>query len=308
MTWSDRADGARAFLRAANGLGSRGIEALWASGCAVAGKLRRERVRRWATTGKERVLVIAAHADDEAMGCAGTLIRHRRDGDRVRIVVVTDGRLSRAYGLDPETMAECRKQEATEAAARLGAELEWLGLREGNWSGQTLDQELRRLLAEVAPTIIYAPSAIDYHPEHRRVAEILASILANPDVGGEVRIYGIQVPLTPLLINLVHDVSDLEQPIRHALAAYATQRVTVSTTFRLRRYAARSYGGDTQMEAFCSTSTGHYASLHDRPTASFRPLHPRAWTDPLAMAVGWSERMSWRRLLLREPREGPDRI
>ena len=37
------------------------------------------------------ILVIAAHADDEALGCAGTLLKHIAQGDQVHLVFLTDG-------------------------------------------------------------------------------------------------------------------------------------------------------------------------------------------------------------------------
>ena len=38
-----------------------------------------------------RVLVLAAHPDDEVLGMGGTIAVHTDAGDDVRIVVVTDG-------------------------------------------------------------------------------------------------------------------------------------------------------------------------------------------------------------------------
>lgn len=37
------------------------------------------------------VLVCAAHADDEALGCAGTIAKHVADGDQVHIVIMAEG-------------------------------------------------------------------------------------------------------------------------------------------------------------------------------------------------------------------------
>ena len=38
-----------------------------------------------------RVLVVAAHADDEALGCGGSLIRHAREGAEIRALFLTNG-------------------------------------------------------------------------------------------------------------------------------------------------------------------------------------------------------------------------
>ncbi|HTS01056.1 MAG TPA: PIG-L family deacetylase [Thermoanaerobaculia bacterium] len=290
------AGGLRAFLRAANGLGSRVAEDVWT---AAASRVRRRPgdVRRWTTTGRERVLVIAAHPDDEAMGCAGSILRHRRAGDAVQVVIVTDGSLSRAYGLSGDVIAAHRRNEAREAAARMDVASEWVGLEEGRWTDADGSAAIRGSLRATSPTIVYAPSAIDYHPEHRRVAAAVAAALTETGARPEVRIYAVQVPLTSLLVNLVHDVSDIDHAVRRALAAYATQRESIARTLRLRRYAARVHGGGDAAEAFCAMPAALFCELHRRPPASFRPLRIRAWTDPLAAVMGTRERIAWRRRL-----------
>ena len=294
---SERTRALRALLRAANGLGSRAAEALWASSSAWAGRLPHESPRRWTSAGDERVLVIAAHADDDAMGCAGTVIRHRAAGDLVRIAIVTDGARSRAHGIDPVSMRSIREKEARRAAAQMGAACDWLGLAEGDWSDEEGNAAVRQALGEVNPTILYLPSSIDYQTEHRRLARTVGALLANLALTPEVRIYSVQVPLTPLLVNLVHDVSDLEPSIRSVLDCYATQLESVSRTFRLRRYAARFYGAAAQVEGFCALPAEIYSSLHRRPPSTFRALYLRAWLDPLAAMVGSVERLAWRKAI-----------
>lgn len=46
---------------------------------------------------KKNVLVVAAHPDDEVLGCGGTIIRHSSKGDEVYLIVFTDGVTSREY-------------------------------------------------------------------------------------------------------------------------------------------------------------------------------------------------------------------
>lgn len=294
---AERSGTAKAFLRAANGLASRGTERLWNSACGFAGTMAAPHMyRTWSSSGRERVVVVAPHPDDEAVGCVGTMLRHGHLGDRVTSIFVTDGSRSRAFGIDREEMITRRKTEATEAAIRMGATHRWLGLREGEWSDEDGRRAITQALLETAPTVVYAPSTIDYHPEHRRVARILAASLTELRWAAEIRIFSIQVPLTPLLANLIHDVSDLDSQIRSVLACYASQRDSLGATRRLRGYAARFYGARRQVEAFRSVLPVDYRLLIARRLATFRPLMIRSWSDPLSLLVGLPERLSWRKL------------
>ncbi|MEO5803562.1 MAG: PIG-L family deacetylase, partial [Verrucomicrobiota bacterium] len=44
---------------------------------------------------KKSVLVIAAHPDDEVLGCGGTIAAHSRAGDQVHVVIMAEGMTSR---------------------------------------------------------------------------------------------------------------------------------------------------------------------------------------------------------------------
>ena len=39
----------------------------------------------------KNILVVAAHPDDEVLGCGGAIARHRQHGDRVRVIFIADG-------------------------------------------------------------------------------------------------------------------------------------------------------------------------------------------------------------------------
>lgn len=288
--------------RAAKKVAQRAFEGLWAIGFRILGRCCRLRPEIWSSPGGRRVLVVAPHPDDEVAGCGGAILAHRRRGDQVRVCCVTDGRRSRALGLAPETMARVRRAEIETAVARLDAELEWLGLAEGEWPLETLEARLLETLRGLRPHTIYAPSRIDFHPEHEKVARSLASVLSpGADATNtayrsspEVRIYPVQVPLTPILTNLVVPMAGSEPLLREAIAAYRSQLGSLERCWRHRRYVGRLYGLATAEELW-RLSAAQYSRLHreppPRPLAKlFRGLRYYAWSDPLAYARGLGER------------------
>ena len=67
-----------------------------------------------------RVVVFAAHGDDEVLGCGGTIRRHVMDGDEVSIVIFADGETSRSGRKSKAAVAK-RVAAARKAADILGA-------------------------------------------------------------------------------------------------------------------------------------------------------------------------------------------
>lgn len=289
----------------------RAFEELWASLFAFTGRMQSARARtaramNWSPLYGGRVLVIAPHPDDESTGCGGVLARHAHAHDHVTIIQITDGRASRAQSLEPETMAQVRFQEGRAAAQALGVRsLEQWGLYEGKWNSSELVARLRDTLCRVQPNIIYAPSCVDFHPEHLRVARALAAALdeATPSV---LRVYAISVPLTGSLANCVVDTSAVTQVQNAALAAYRTQVHALRAAKRLRRYLAKYYGVARSAEEFWELKPRAYQQmikhgdwLGDRAWARelspYRSLAFRAWSDPLAFWQGRRERQRLRR-------------
>jgi LmbE family N-acetylglucosaminyl deacetylase len=213
----------------------------------------------------------------------------------VWIASITDGRRSRALGLGPEEMARRRREEAMASAAALGIDhVERFDLAEGEWTDEQLEPGLQALLRRLAPQIIYAPSRVDFHHEHARVARVLALALADAPADTRVRVYQVQVPLTFVLTNLVADISGVIAQNDAALRAYVTQRGNIGRAIRQRRYAAALYGLKRQAEEFWELPAEQYAMLHmDLSGWSgdiFRGLRFYPFSDPLAYLWGRAER------------------
>ena len=46
---------------------------------------------------KNRILVVAAHPDDETLGCGGTLLKHKANGDKIHWLICTTLNKSHNY-------------------------------------------------------------------------------------------------------------------------------------------------------------------------------------------------------------------
>lgn len=120
-----------------------------------------------------KVLVVAAHPDDEILGCGGTIARHVRDGDEVHVMIMAEGLTSRA-GFD-RTQGSEKLSDLARAAhaanALLGvAELTLLQLPDNRMdSMDRLDviKAIESKVAALAPERVYTHHAGDVNIDHR---------------------------------------------------------------------------------------------------------------------------------------------
>jgi hypothetical protein len=120
-----------------------------------------------------RVLVIAPHFDDEAIGCGGAIARHVQAGSQVCVAFVTN-----SQGLDPNAsvrakVGHTRRQEALAAQAVLGYQhLECFDLQDGHVvkHEKQLSLRLKDLFERFAPDAVFCPFPADGHGDHQAVA------------------------------------------------------------------------------------------------------------------------------------------
>ena len=119
------------------------------------------------------VLVIAAHPDDEVLGCGGTVARHAAAGDTVTALIVAEGATSR----DAENQTsdvEALQSAARRAAAVLGAdEPRFLGLPDNRLDTVPMLDIVRAIeetVAALCPDVVYTHHPADLNVDHRIVA------------------------------------------------------------------------------------------------------------------------------------------
>jgi N-acetylglucosamine malate deacetylase 1 len=137
------------------------------------------------------VLVIAAHPDDEVLGCGGTLAKLAARGCSVNIAFLADGVTSRLAR--PEEHARdlaARRLAAHEAAAVLGAKVIGFGEMPDNRLDTVALLDIVRavegLIAQVIPDTVFTHFCADLNVDHRRVCEAVVTA-CRPQRGHPVR-------------------------------------------------------------------------------------------------------------------------
>lgn len=140
-----------------------------------------------------QVLVVAAHPDDEVLGCGGTIIRHAESGDHVHILIMAEGLTSRSDVRNAEAYAAELKElhgNSQKAASIMGAaSVELLNFPDNRLdSVDLLDvvKAVEKRKAEVAPDIVYTHHAGDVNVDHKITHEAVVTA-CRPFLGETVR-------------------------------------------------------------------------------------------------------------------------
>jgi LmbE family N-acetylglucosaminyl deacetylase len=115
------------------------------------------------------ILVVAAHADDEALGCAGTVAKHISEGDNVSILFMTDGVSSRN---DSNHNHERNRSSAMDKAmACLGVKnyqcFDFPDNKMDSIPLLSVVKSIESVIDECQPNIIYTHFAHDLNIDHR---------------------------------------------------------------------------------------------------------------------------------------------
>jgi LmbE family N-acetylglucosaminyl deacetylase len=187
----------------------------------------------------ERVMLLCAHPDDEALGAGGTIASYMRAGKEVIIVIFTDGESSHPWQ-KKEVLTKIRREEIISATNELGGpKLIHLGLQDGKL---TLDikkpvvlQLLSKLLEQYKPHRVFTHSRDDMlYPDHVAVHKSVLHAVdsynaAHPE---KIEVYTFNIwgfslfgRSTP---QLVVDISETFEHKTRALAKFSSQKLALA--------------------------------------------------------------------------------
>ena len=176
------------------------------------------------------VLVVAAHADDESLGCGATIKKHVDSGDQVTIIFMTDGVGSRSVESTDGSKRNLAKEKALQV---LGVD----NLYQYDFPDNAMDsvpllevvQVVESVIDKVQPQIIYTHFHGDVNVDHRICFDVVMTATRPVPNQCVKEIYGFEVlsstdwqikPDMAFKPQMYVDVSDYFEDKIIALKAY----------------------------------------------------------------------------------------
>jgi LmbE family N-acetylglucosaminyl deacetylase len=144
------------------------------------------------------VLVVAAHPDDEVLGCGGTAARRAAAGDALHIGILGTGVTSRGDGQEAGEAVRMLQADAREVAGMLGAK----SIVFGDFPDNRMDErpllevvkQVEKWIGEIGPDVVYTHHAGDLNVDHR-VTSLAVLTATRPLPASAVReLYAFEVP------------------------------------------------------------------------------------------------------------------
>jgi LmbE family N-acetylglucosaminyl deacetylase len=120
----------------------------------------------------KNILVVAAHADDEVLGCGGTIAKHIHNNDHVSVCFLTDGVSARDTTSVSDT--EIRTQATYQAMTSLGVKDE--DIHQFDFPDNKMDtlplldivKKIEALIVLTSPNVIYTHFRHDLNIDHQK--------------------------------------------------------------------------------------------------------------------------------------------
>lgn len=117
---------------------------------------------------KNKVLAVAVHPDDETLGCGGTLLKHKANGDEINWLICTTVDKNHSY-------YEQREKELKLVNEMYGFDsvhnLCLNTMQVDEYSMSELISAISKVINKVQPNTIYLPFKGDVHSDHRKIFE-----------------------------------------------------------------------------------------------------------------------------------------
>ena len=126
------------------------------------------------------ILVIAPHADDETLGCGGSLLKHKSNKDKIHLLLITNIKKSKVWSKKQEIT---RKKEITQMLKLYDFNsyhnLNYEPAQLNSSSIYNLIQHIDKVVNSIKPNLIYMNNSSDIHTDHQIVYKASISCLKS---------------------------------------------------------------------------------------------------------------------------------
>jgi len=177
------------------------------------------------------VLVVAAHPDDDVLGCGGTIARHSAEGDNVHVIFMTTG--VGARGANSAFELNERNAAKTKAMNILGVQthhsLDFPDNRLDSLSFLDVVQPLETLVQSILPSTVYTHHHGDLNVDHRLTHQAVLTACRPQPFSSVKEILCFEIPSSTewaspgsgiFIPNVFIDVANYWQKKSDALDAY----------------------------------------------------------------------------------------
>lgn len=117
-----------------------------------------------------KVLVVAVHPDDETLGCGGTLLKHKDDGDEIHWLISTE--IKESDGFNKDIVAR-RNSEIDKIVNFYNFDsvnrLDISTTKVDEISTSHLISQISSIVNRVKPNVVYLPFKGDVHSDHKHI-------------------------------------------------------------------------------------------------------------------------------------------
>jgi len=171
---------------------------------------------------KGSALVFAPHPDDEVFGCGGAILKHLREGDEVKVIIVTDGAFPLIDVQKTPDYSQVRKAESIAAAKILGyGKTEFWEYKDGALEAtEKLIVQIFNLIDDFRPGYIYLPAETETHPDHLALNK--AGIEAAKRFPENIKLFFYEIN-QPLSANYFVDITKFQPTLERAMDCFKSQ-------------------------------------------------------------------------------------